>query len=269
MADLTAFKDYLIINGSAEESVNTHIMKIKSFLLQYDVLTQENLNSFLANKLKTCNANSINIFLNSLKHYANFSKIQLEFPMYHKVNQSVKEYITEKELEEILVQLPMVFEKDYKKIKVILLLMFESGIRPKELKNLKREDFNLNEKHFFIKNTKVSRDKKIVLSDHLCKLLPDVFQQEAEKINCFNIYRDSLGYMFRTIRKNLGFKKTLTPYTMRVSFAHNMLSKGLKITSLQRGMNHKNIQTTLGYLQVNDEDANEEIKSILNKKRRR
>ena len=55
---------------------------------------------------------------------------------------------------------------------------------------------------------------------------------------------------------------------MRVSFAHHMLKKGLSLNSLQSAMNHRNISTTLCYLKVTDEDANEQVRNIINKKRR-
>lgn len=268
MIDLTSFKEWLLINGSAQASAITHMRKVASFFRHYEVLTQENLNSFLASKLEAWNGNSTNLFLNAMKHYAKFVKVELEFPPYRTIDSQVKDFITEKELDEILVKMPLIFD-NYKKIKVILILLFELGLRPKELKNLKRENFDLKNKNVLISKTKVYRDRKLPISDATCKLLSDVFQQEVERENAFNLTEQGLGYIFRKISECLGLKKEFTPYSMRNSYAHNLIKRGVKLTSLQNGLGHKNITTTLGYLKVSDEEAQNEIRAILNKKRRK
>ena len=113
------------------------------------------------------------------------------------------------------------------------------------------------------------RDRKLPISDATCKLLSDVFQQEVERENAFNLTEQGLGYIFRKISECLGLKKEFTPYSMRNSYAHNLIKRGVKLTSLQKGLGHKNITTTLGYLKVSDEEAQNEIRAILNKKRRK
>jgi integrase len=267
MIDLTQFKEWLLLNGASKASTETHYQKVKSYFKKYDLFTTENINSFFYSKLDLWNGNTFNIFLNALKHYAKFTKTNIEFPLWKKIEEKVMPYITEKEFTEILDKLPLIFEDNYLKIKVILFLMLETGCRPKEIKELKREDFDLENKNVVIKNTKTHSDRKLPLSDSLCKLLPDIFQQEAEIINAFNITKQGLGYIFIKINKCLNLKKKLTPYSMRRIYAHNMLKKGLPLSSLQIEMGHKNITTTLGYLKVNEEEANEEARKILNKRK--
>jgi integrase len=268
MIDLKSFKDWLLIQGSAQASATTHCDKVAMYFRQYNELSQENFNSFLSNKLSSWNGSSFNLFLNAIKHYAKFLNITLEFPPYRKLDTKIKAYITEKELNDILDKLPILF-KNANKIQVMLLLMFELGLRPKELKNLKREHFDLEKKNVLISKTKVYRDRSLPLSDKLCKLIFNIFQQETEDINAFNITTQGLEYIFRQIKTNFNLQKEFTPYTMRNSYAHNLIQRGLKLTSLQIGLGHKNISTTLGYLKVSDEEANNEIRNILNKRRKK
>jgi site-specific recombinase XerD len=56
---------------------------------------------------------------------------------------------------------------------------------------------------------------------------------------------------------------------MRRSYAHDLISKGVKLTALQSSMGHANPLTTLHYLQVSTDDANSEIRAILNRKKRK
>jgi site-specific recombinase XerD len=56
---------------------------------------------------------------------------------------------------------------------------------------------------------------------------------------------------------------------MRISFAHYMLKSGLKINELQLAMNHKNMSTTLGYLKVSEDESNDAVRKIINKRRKK
>jgi len=265
--DLQAFKNYLLVNGSSQASVKIHTSKIESFFRQYPELNQENLNSFLASKVNKWTGASFNLFINSVSHYAKFLKLSLELPQYHKVDKRVKEYITEKEIEDIISKVPVIFQNS-KKTQAILNLMFSTGLRPKEIIQLKRSDFNFQEKVISIKNTKTFKDRTVALSDELCKLLPVVFSHEAEQINAFNINHTSLTYMFNRINEVMGLKVKLSPYSMRRSFAHNLISKGIKLTSLQSTMGHTNPLTTLGYLNVSEKEAQDEVRKLINKRRK-
>ena len=265
--DLSAFKEWLLINGSANASAKTHCDKITTFFRQYKVFNQENVNSFFASKVSLLCGNSFNIYINAFNHYAKFLKLEIEIPKYHRVDSRIKDCLEKNELDDILIKVPLIF-KNGLKVQVILELMYFTGLRPKEIINLKREDINLQEKHLIIRDTKVKRDKKIVLSDSICYLLPMVFLQEPERINALNITQIGLGYIFRTISKQMGLKKRITPYTTRISFAHYMLKSGLKINELQLAMNHKNVTTTLGYLKVSETESNDAVRKIINRKRR-
>jgi len=268
MINLSEFKNWLLINGSAKASAETHCMKLASFFRQYETLTQENLNSFLATKIDLWTGNSFNLFINAINHYKKFLKIDIEIPKYHKTEKRIKEYLTEKDFYDIVSKIPLIFEKA-DKIQAIAILMFSTGLRPKEIIQLKREDFNFDEKIVKIKNTKVHRDKIVVLSNTLCNILPIIFNQEAEQENAFNIKYHHLSYIFQKINEVMGLKIKLTPYSMRHGFAHNMIKKGLDINSLQVIMGHNNPLTTLGYLNVTEKEAQDKVRKLINKRRKK
>ena len=265
--DLNNFKNYLLVNGNSQASTKSHVDKIAGFYRQYKEFTQENLNSFLTSKLNVWCGNSFNMNINALNHYAKFLKIEIEIPKYHRTEKRVKEYITEKEFYDILEKIPLIFDKS-DKVQAILLLMLCTGLRPKEVLSLKRDDFNFQEKMVIIRNTKVHKDKKVVLSNELCNILPAIFNQEMEQINFLNIGHHHLTYIFQRINEMMGLKIKLTPYSMRRSYAHLMLKKGLKLNELQVAMNHKNMTTTLGYLTVSETESNDAVRAILNRKRK-
>jgi integrase len=266
--DLTAFKEWLLINGASQASVKTRCDKIALFFSQYEVFNQENLNAFLASKLNVWNGNSFNIFRNALYHYVKFLKVDIELPHSHKIHKRVKEYLTEQEVNEILPKLDLIFD-DFGKSKAIFILLFTTGLRPKELLQLKREDFNFETKTLAIKDTKTYQDRNVALSDELCKMLPAIFNQEKEEINAFNIVKGQLEYIFTRINQSHILKIKLSPYSLRHSYAHNLIDMGINLRSLQSGMGHSNPLTTLGYLNVSEKQAQEEIRNLINKRRKK
>lgn len=265
--DLTSFKEWLLVNGSSSASAKTHCSKVASFFRQGKEFNQENLNSFFASKIDKWVGNSFNININAFTHYAKFLKVEIELPKYHKTEKRIKEYITDKEFYDIVSKIPLIFENSYK-TQAICILLFSTGLRPKEIINLKRENFDFDAKIVRIKNTKTHRDKTVILSDALCEMLPAIFNQEAETLNAFNIKHHHLTYIFQRINEVMRLKTTLTPYSMRHGFAHDMLEKGLDLNSLQVMMGHSNINTTLGYLNVTEQEAQDKARKIINKRRK-
>ena len=266
MQNLTDFKNWLLLNCSSSYSAETHYKKLRIYFLHKQVFDKQNIEEFLISKKNWANT-SFNIYLNALKWYAKFLKVEIEFPHFKRIHIHVRPYITLEELDNIIIHLPLIFRQG-KKVRVVLHLMFESGVRPKELRQMKRADFDLDNKTVLIKNTKTFTDRKCALSDKLTKLLIEYFNEEAEEIHAFNINTVRLNYIFEKINECLNLKKRISAYTMRRSYAHYLISKGIKLTSLQLGMGHKNIDTTLGYLTVSQDEAQNEIRKILNKKKR-
>jgi site-specific recombinase XerD len=269
MIDLKPFQDYLVINTSSKATAQTVFEKVDLFFKHNAELTQETLNAFLTSKNDIWQNQSFNLFIYSMKWYCKYLKLTLEFPKTKKIHTKVKAYINEKEIDEIINQMPLIFEETYQRNQVIFSLMFTTGIRPKDVIQLKRSDFDFEKKIVTIRNTKTFRDREVVLSDEVCKLLQNFFQTELEQDTAFNITQKRLKEIFTNINKCLDLKKNISPYTIRSSYAHDLIKKGIKLTSLQSSMGHTNSLTTLGYLQVSSEDANNDVREILNKKRRK
>jgi integrase len=265
--DLTGFQKHLLINGNSQASTKTHCDKVMSFFRQYDAFTQENLNSFLASKIEKWNGNSYNLNINAFKHYVKFLKTDIEIPKYHKTEKHLKEYITKKELEDIILKIPLIFKNSIK-AQIIFKFLFELGLRPKEILQLKRKHFDFENKTVLITKTKTHKDRNMPLSNVICGVLPAVFNREEEKQNAFNINNSYLHYICQRVNEMMGLKVKLHPYILRHSYAHNMLNKGIKISSLQVLMGHSNPLTTLGYLGVSEKEAIDEARNILNKRRK-
>jgi integrase/recombinase XerD len=265
--DLTEFRNWLLLNTSSPASAENHFAKVKQFFLHNEKFDQSSVNAFLVNGQGKWQNTSFNIYLNALKHYAKFLKLDIEFPNYKRLNTNSKPYLTRKELDEILPKLPVVFN-DALKVKAVLVLLFEGGLRPKEVITLKRSDIDLEKKIVVLRNTKTKKDRQIPLSDSLVKILDDYFTTQPEISNAFNLSYFTLKYIFDKLNEWFGLKNRITPYSCRHSMAHNLLKNGINLSSLQLKLGHSSILTTMNYLKVNDQEATDEMREILNKKRR-
>lgn len=268
MQNLLDFKNWLLLNCGAKASANTHLNNLKDFFRHNEIFNQESVNKFLIEGQEKWQTTTFNMYLNSLKWYARFLKIELEFPKFKRINTKVKSYINRKDLDDILIKLPLIF-MNYKKVQTILILLFEGGLRPKELLTLKRSDFDFSNNSVLLRDTKTKLDRTPPLSDKTSMMIQDYFSVEAEGDNAFNLTFFTLKYIFQQINKYLNLKKKISPYLFRRSYAHNMIKSGIKLTSLQIGMGHQRVETTLGYLSVSKEEANDEIRTILNRKERK
>lgn len=267
--DLSSFKNWLLLNCNAKASAKTHLNNLTDFFRHYNEFTLANVNDFfLTRQEKWTSPSTFNLYLNSFRWYLKFSNTQFDLPKYKIVDVKVQHYLKENELEDIICKLPMIF-RDYKRAGLILLLMFECGLRPKEIINLKKENVDLENKHFLLKDTKTNVERITPLSERTAKLLQEYFLNESGKENVFNLTKFGLGYIFHQINIMLNLKNKISPYTMRRSYMHYMIKKGLKLTSLQSNAGHKSVNTTLRYLCVSQEEAVEEAREILNKRRKR
>ena len=68
------------------------------------------------------------------------------------------------------------------KDKVIFQLLYSSGIRKKELLNLKVQDINLQEKTLFIEQGKNSKDRVVAIGKKLTKTLQEYIEKPRLKL---------------------------------------------------------------------------------------
>lgn len=264
MLDLTSFKNWMLLEALENASCATHCSNVEDFFRKYSEFTQENVTAYFSEKINVWNPSSFNLYLNSLKWYAKFLKVNIEFPKQRKINRNkIQPFLTEKDFLEIYQKLPVIFNNG-DKVQTIFKLLFELGLRPKEILQLKRQDFDLKDKILSITKTKTHVNRILPLSNDLCSKIEIIFNQEAEKINAFNIKNNFLNYMCKRISEMFNIK--IHPYSLRHSFAHNLLSKKMQIPSLQVLMGHATPLTTLGYLKVSEKEAVDEARKILNKK---
>ncbi len=143
------------------------------------------------------------------------------------------------------------------KSRIMVKLLYSSGIRLSECLHLKVEDLELGNKMGWVRAGKGAKDRMFILSE-------DVSTEILQYVNAQN--RRS-GYLFtgsdnqplsaRNVQKivkkaaqNANIQKQITPHKLRHSSATHLLEAGTDIRIIQELLGHANLQTTEVYTHV-------------------
>jgi integrase/recombinase XerD len=152
--------------------------------------------------------------------------------------------------------------------KLMLILLYSSGLRLSEAINLKYENLELKEKMGWVRRGKGGKDRMFILSDMFVKELEKYMAKEENKGLIFVGKDDttlSPRYVQRLVKQaalRADIKKDVHPHTLRHSFATHLLESGVGIRQIQELLGHSNLQTTQIYTSVSTEEL-KKIKSPL------
>jgi site-specific recombinase XerD len=153
------------------------------------------------------------------------------------------------------------------KHKVILSLMYSSGVRVSELLALMPEHIDSKQMYVMVRGGKGNKDRSTLLSTNCLNLLREYYRAYSPQKYLFNGWRESSPYsatslaniLKKAVRK-AGINKRITLHTLRHSFATHLLENGVNIFYIKELLGHKSIKSTLVYLHL----CNKDIKKIEN-----
>jgi len=149
--------------------------------------------------------------------------------------------------------------------RLMLMLLYSSGIRLSELVNLKAGDLELEQAMGWVRSGKGAKDRLFIISKNLTGELKDF--AAAKKRDDF-LFSGRNGRMTpRNVQKivassakKAGIEKNVHPHTLRHSLATHLLEDGTDIRKIQTLLGHSNLSTTQIYTHV----SMEELKKIKN-----
>lgn len=246
------FEDYLKLNCEAKNTRRNYLGQVKQFLSVFPELNQENLDKYMIQKDdEEVSKSTYNVILSALKCYTKYLKIELEFPKERFIGKKISSYVTKNELEDIFPYFAMIFKKaDY--YKFLILFLFYTGLRPKELINLKTDDICFDKTMIIVRNPKDKDDRYTPY--------PKEFQEEIKKWmnksgKAFDINYNKIQRIFKKINEKLGYRKHLTAYSLRHGFAKYILRQGYSLIDLKNFMGHSDIRITMIYADITPKES--------------
>ncbi|NPA38275.1 MAG: tyrosine-type recombinase/integrase [Candidatus Nanohaloarchaeota archaeon] len=155
---------------------------------------------------------------------------------------------------------------DSEKKKLILMVLYATGLRVSELINLKVKDIDFNNKLIKVVGGKGQKDRVVTVSDKLLKRLYDYVKTKDPDEHVFlSKYGKPLTpryiqYLVKDLSVAAGITKDVTPHVLRHSYATHLLESGANIRVIQELLGHSNLQTTQIYTKV----SLSELKKVTN-----
>ncbi len=157
------------------------------------------------------------------------------------------------------------------KYRVIFMTAYGTGLRLKELVNLKVKDIDSQRMTIFVRNSKGKKDRYTILPEKLLHELKQYYQIFRPKEFLFysrgpeqQLSVDSISRMFRTAKLKAGLPKEGGIHTLRHCFATHLLENNTDIRTVQHLLGHSDISTTSIYLHVTN-NLISKVKSPLDK----
>ncbi len=155
--------------------------------------------------------------------------------------------------------------------RAIIEVLYGSGLRVSELVNLKFSDIRFDE-GFMIIRGKGDKQRMVPVSDmsveqiHLYEPLRNKLDiKKGEEDFVFlnrrgaHLTRTMVLIMLKNLALLAGIKKTISPHTLRHSFATSMLEGGANLRVIQMLLGHEQITTTEIYTHIDNQRMREEI----------
>ena len=160
--------------------------------------------------------------------------------------------------------------------KAILELLFCTGLRVSELAGLKREDVSLKRNEFTVRG-KGSKKRVVFMSDSARAAMKKYLESRRD-VNPYLVVPHDRAQNAKTRKKNTdakpltartiqriveryaraaGITKSVTPHTLRHSFATDLLRNGADLRSVQAMLGHSSITTTQIYTHITDKGLRE------------
>ncbi|MAG02774.1 integrase [Candidatus Pacearchaeota archaeon] len=229
---------------------------------QPDKIDSDDVKLFLAERMNNLSSSSTILFLSSIKFA--YSTILGKDP-----TSGIKRPKTEKKLPTVLTKeeiITLFNSTTTKKSRLILELLYSSGLRVSELVNLKPVNLDFSENIGWVRSGKGKKDRFFILSTKLSKKLEKFINKNQEWNFLFSKENPLTTRNIQKIVQKATVKakidKSVHPHTLRHSFATHLLDNGVDIRKIQALLGHSNISTTMLYTHLSQEQL-QGIKSPL------
>lgn len=216
---------------------------------------------------------SVHSFFKFLDRYFNIPSGAMLLVQGPKLEKTVAEVMTPEEVASVIAQIPTNTTKGLRD-RLILTLMYDTGIRSSEVLGLKYSSLHLAEGVARI-DGKGRKQRNVILSQNCIRLLSAwlpirqslLTVPEAEDYIFISLKdytqmtRYTLWRLVHNYSKRANLNKNIHPHTFRHSFATSMLDGGANLNSIQTLMGHESIATTANYLHTSMAHLKNEVAS--------
>ena len=136
-------------------------------------------------------------------------------------------------------------------------LLWHCGLRISEVCSLLVDDMDIEARKLFIRNSKERKDRMVYMSDTTVIALQQhlTIRPDQYAVHLFPTQRGIMTprcLQRRLVHYGQQCNAPVTAHRLRHTFASQMLTAGMPVTSLQRYLGHEHLDTTMIYAEVSD-----------------
>lgn len=267
--DLQQLETELKLRNFSPRTLKSYLFYNQKFLEHCKKLpeqaTEDDIKAYIAHVMadKKAAASSVVLIKAALKFYYDGvlkkNIVTLKSP---KTEKKLPTVLTKEEISQLISAAPT------KKSRLILEMLYSSGIRLSECINLKAGDLELKEKMGWVRHGKGGKDRMIILAEHLIEDFNHYISKKTPQDYLFSNKKGqqlsprNIQKIVKSTAKKAGITKNVSPHTLRHSFATHLLDSGTDLRRIQELLGHTNLQTTQIYTKVSTEEL-KKVKSPL------
>ena len=277
---INVINDFISYISKKNYSVNTYTSYINDLYCFYIFIkkdltkvTFEDIKDYLEHlNLKKEKTSSIRRKISSLKsfykflyknNYINKKDYPLTKIAYPKMEKKLPKFIYYNDLLEIINESSK--DKDGVRDRLIIEMLYATGVRVSELINIKINDINFNNRRIIVLG-KGNKERIVYYGEYAEEVLKE-YMKTHERKNHNYLFVNSKGgkltdrgvrYIIDNIMSKLSVKTHVTPHVLRHTFATDMLNNGCDIKVVQELLGHSSLKATEIYTHV----TNEHLKKV-------
>lgn len=277
---INVINDFISYISKKNYSINTYTSYINDLYYFYIFIkkdlkkvTFEDVKDYLEHlNLKKEKPSSVRRKISSLKSfykflYKNNYMDKKDYPLtkvaYPKMDKKLPKFIYYNDLLEIINESTK--DKDGVRDRLIIEMLYATGVRVSELINIKINDIDFNNRRIIVLG-KGNKERIVYYGEYAEEVLKE-YMKTHERKNHNYLFVNSKGgqltdrgvrYIIDNIMSKLSVKTHVTPHVLRHTFATDMLNNGCDIKVVQELLGHSSLKATEIYTHV----TNEHLKKV-------